>query len=319
VTRAAGVVIGCNEGPRLPRCLRSVLARFDPVVYVDSASTDGSVDTARALGAVVVALDLSIPFTCGRARNVGAARVLELAPDVAYIQFVDADSEVVATWLGDALAALSQSPAAGAIHGRVRERGGGGPLYDRLYELEFDPRSEADDVFGGMAMLRVTAFVAVGRYRETMQAFEDHELSFRMRRAGWQIRRLDTDMVVHEAGMTRGREWWAREWRAGHGRAQLMAMHAGAGAAEWRRAHVSIWFWGALVPVLTALTALRWGWSALWLALAYVGLLYRIFRRLRRRGFGAGDAALYAAGRVAGKFPQLHGALCFWRERRGAG
>jgi hypothetical protein len=125
-------------------------------------------------------------------------------------------------------------------------------------------------------------------------------------------------MAIHEAGMTRVREWWTRERRAGDGRAQLVAMHAGTGAAEWRRAYASIWFWGALLPVLTALTAWRWGWSALWLALAYAGLLYRVFRRMRRRGFSAGDAALYAAGRVAGKFPQLHGVLCFLRARREA-
>ena len=111
MTRVAAVVIGRNEGPRLSRCLRSVLGRFDPVGYVDSASSDGSPDAARALGADVVALDLSIPFTFGRARNTGAARALELAPDAAHVQFVDADSEIVAAWLERAMA-LSASVAA---------------------------------------------------------------------------------------------------------------------------------------------------------------------------------------------------------------
>ena len=318
MTRVAAVVIGRNEGPRLPRCLRSVLAQFDPVVYVDSASSDGSPDTARALGAEVVALDLSIPFSFGRARNTGAARALELAPDAAHLQFVDADSEIVPAWFEHATGALTDAPDLGAVHGRVRERRPGDTIYDHLFELEFDPRTEAQDVLGGMAMVRVAAFLAVGRYAETMQTFEDHELSFRLRRAGWQIRRLETDMAIHEGGMTRWREWWARERRSGHGRAQLMAMHGSAAAPEWRRAYASIWFWAVLVPALAIGVAWHWGGGALLVVLSYPALLYRVFRRMRRRGFAAADAALYAAARVAGKFPQLHGVLSFRRETRAA-
>src|SRR5947207_307333 len=57
------VVIGRNEGDRLRTCLSAVAGRNLPVVYVDSGSTDGSVATARGLGADVVALDLTTPFT----------------------------------------------------------------------------------------------------------------------------------------------------------------------------------------------------------------------------------------------------------------
>ncbi|MGB5063939.1 MAG: glycosyltransferase, partial [Candidatus Competibacter sp.] len=45
------VVIGRNEGERLTRCLESVRAMTDPggpveLIYVDSASTDGSPERA---------------------------------------------------------------------------------------------------------------------------------------------------------------------------------------------------------------------------------------------------------------------------------
>jgi hypothetical protein len=53
--------------------------------------------------------------------------------------------------------------------------------------------------------------------------------------------------------------------------------------------------------------------------LAYPALHWRIFRRMRRHGFSRPDAALYAAGRIVGKFPQLHGVLSMssslWSER----
>ena len=67
------VAIGRNEGERLRACLRSVVGENRAVVYVDSGSTDGSVAMAREMGAEVVELDLSIPFTAARARNEGFA------------------------------------------------------------------------------------------------------------------------------------------------------------------------------------------------------------------------------------------------------
>ena len=316
MTRTAAVVIGRNEGPRLARCLRSVVQHFDPVVYVDSDSSDGSRDVARSLAADVVELDLSIPFTFGRGRNTGAARALELAPDAALVQFVDADSEIAPGWHDAAVRAFDGDPRLGAVHGRVRERSAAGTLYDRMFELEFDPRTEADHRIGGMAMLRVEAYLATGRYVEGMRSFEDHELSFRLRNAGWQVRRLDADMAIHEADMTRWRDWWKREQRNGQARAELIALHGLGGERDWTRACASNVFWAAGIPAAAAITTARFGAGGLLIALAYPAFVYRVFRRMRGRGFGAADAALYGAARLASKFPQLHGMLTFLREAR---
>ena len=65
------VTIGRNEGERLHRCLTSVVRRGQKVVYVDSNSTDGSVELRRSLGADVVSLDVSRPICVPRARNEG--------------------------------------------------------------------------------------------------------------------------------------------------------------------------------------------------------------------------------------------------------
>ena len=51
------VAIGRNEGERLRCCLNSVVGRGLPVVYVDSSSTDSSVELARSMGVEVVELD----------------------------------------------------------------------------------------------------------------------------------------------------------------------------------------------------------------------------------------------------------------------
>src|SRR5256885_3915781 len=120
---AIGIIaIGRNEGDRLRRCLASVLGRGWPVVYVDSASTDGSAAMAREMGAEVIDLDMSIPFSAARARNEGFARLLQLSPDVKYVMMVDGDCEIVAGWIERAAAELDAKPEAAVVCGRRRER-----------------------------------------------------------------------------------------------------------------------------------------------------------------------------------------------------
>ncbi|HKO20227.1 MAG TPA: hypothetical protein VJU82_15220, partial [Acidobacteriaceae bacterium] len=69
----AAVVIGRNEGARLPAALQSVQAAGLRVVYADSGSSDGSPETARKLGIPVLELDPKTPFSAGRGRNEGLA------------------------------------------------------------------------------------------------------------------------------------------------------------------------------------------------------------------------------------------------------
>ena len=152
LARVGVVAIGRNEGERLRRCLESLDPAARPTVYVDSGSTDGSPDLARSLGADVVALDLATPFTAARARNAGFDRLLAIAPDVEYVQFVDGDCEVDPAWIPTAAAALDARPEVAVVCGRRRERFPGTTVYNRLCDLEWDgPPGEAD-ACGGDAL-----------------------------------------------------------------------------------------------------------------------------------------------------------------------
>ena len=74
-------IIGCNEGERLVRCIRSVLHCPHPLARRRlRALSDGSAERAVALGATLVQLDLSVPFTAGRARNAGCEGCLRIIP-----------------------------------------------------------------------------------------------------------------------------------------------------------------------------------------------------------------------------------------------
>jgi glycosyltransferase involved in cell wall biosynthesis len=63
------VIIGRNEGERLSNCIDAVKMLNEIIVYVDSGSTDGSLEFARRSGITVVSLDPSRIVTAARARN----------------------------------------------------------------------------------------------------------------------------------------------------------------------------------------------------------------------------------------------------------
>jgi glycosyltransferase involved in cell wall biosynthesis len=129
------VVIGRNEGGRLRRCLASVTGQGHAVVYVDSGSTDGSIELARSMGASVIALDPSTPFTAARARNAGAEHLLSEHPEASYIQCVDGDCELVNGWLDRARREPDVHPDWAVTCGRLRERYPNRSVYNRLDRL----------------------------------------------------------------------------------------------------------------------------------------------------------------------------------------
>jgi histidyl-tRNA synthetase len=110
----AVVVIGRNEGARLMASLSSLQATDARIVYVDSGSTDDSLQVARDAGAQVVDLDMREPFTAARARNAGFAA---LDPMPAFVQFIDGDCVLEADWIAKGLATMTAQDDIGIVTG----------------------------------------------------------------------------------------------------------------------------------------------------------------------------------------------------------
>ena len=216
-TRVGAVAIARNEGERLKNCLRSLVGACARVVYVDSGSTDGSVDFARGLGVEVVELDLSKPFSMARARNAGVARLREILPGVERVQLVDGDCELDPGWLPAAMAWMDAHPATVAVCGRRRERFPGNSVYNRLCNLEWNTPVGPAKSCGGDVLMRVESLVAAGGYNESLIAGEEPELCLRMRQAGGVINRIDAEMTRHDAAILTFRAWWKRTLRGGYG------------------------------------------------------------------------------------------------------
>jgi GT2 family glycosyltransferase len=301
------VVIGRNEGERLRRCLASVASSGAPVVYVDSGSSDGSAEWASAAGHLVVELDLAAPFTAARARNAGAERLLEAHPSIDLVQFVDGDCEVAAGWLERAAAELAAEPGCGAVCGRTRERFRELSLYNRLCDIEWDAPAGIVRACGGIAMMRARAFREVGGFDPSIIAGEDDELCVRVRRAGWTIRRLDVEMVLHDAAMTRFGQWWTRAVRAGHCFAEGFALHGGPPEHLWRRKNGSVLFSAAVVPIASLGAAWASSGASLLLLAWYPLSVGRAYRNKLRRGMSRRDARDWAVFCMLANFPNLLG------------
>ena len=315
MARVGVVAIGRNEGERLRRCLASLDPAARPTVYVDSGSTDGSPDLARSLGAEVVALDLAVPFTAARARNAGFDRLLAVAPEVEYVQFVDGDCEVDPGWIPAATAALDGRPEVAVVCGRRRERFPAATVYNRLCDLEWDGPPGETDACGGDALMRVSALKAVGGYRPDLIAGEEPELCVRLRANGGKVVRLPAEMTRHDAAMTRFGQWWRRNVRAGHAFAEVSRLHATSPFGIWRREARSNWFWGLLVPLVALVAAPFTFGLSLVLLLGYGVLYWKIARGRRRRGDDHRTARLFARYCVLSKFPQAAGQVRYWRNR----
>jgi GT2 family glycosyltransferase len=314
--RVGAVVIGRNEGERLQRCLRSLLGRASPLVYVDSNSTDDSVAFARSLNVEVVELDLSIPFTAARARNEGFARLREVAPAVEFVQFVDGDCEVLAGWVEFARDTLAADPALVAVTGVRRERYPERSVYNELCDVEWRMGSFGEtNRFGGDVMIRAAALAAVGGYNPRVIAAEDDEVALRLYQNGGKILRVDRPMTMHDAAIYHLSQWWQRAKRAGHGYAQVSYMHGEPPANKFKTEKQRVLTWGVGVPAaLLALAPPSLGTSLL-LASVYPLRALRIAANSRREGLSPRASAVWGLSCAFTSFPEAVGMAKFHVDR----
>lgn len=315
------VVIGRNEGERLRRCLLSVAGSGPVVVYVDSGSTDNSVVMAREMGAEVVRLDMSTPFSAARARNAGYEALVGIEAAVGLVQFVDGDCELMSGWLAVAHAALLHRPELAIVAGRLKERDPDASVYNRLGELEWNFIGSGDvGAVGGIFMIRREAFDSVGGFDPTVHAGEEPELCQRLTCLGWMISRLDADMAWHDLAMTRFRQWWKRQVRGGYGGLDVATRF---NLPRYRRNNLRARFW-SVWPFLTVFVGVgvdramgSWaGWTAgLAVWCLWPAQMVRIGARSWRQGQDARTALAYAFFTMLSFWPQMVGQMQYWLDR----
>lgn len=300
------VVIGRNEGERLRRCLESIAGKVAQVAYVDSGSTDDSVAMARSLGVLVVELDMRLPFTAARGRNAGFVALMESGAPPSYVQFVDGDCEIAGGWLDAARAFLEAHPEFAVVCGRRRERYPERSVYNSLCDREWNTPVGEAKACGGDAMMRADALAGVGGFRESLIAGEEPELCVRLRQQGWKIYRLDHEMTLHDAAMTRFSQWWKRSVRAGYAYAEGAVLHGAPPERHWVRETARAIAWGGVLPC-AILVGTAFHPAALLGVLVYAAQFLKLWKR--------SSNGSYAFFTTIGKFPELQGILRYFVRR----
>lgn len=307
------VVIGRNEGKFLRASLASALSATAAVVYVDSGSTDDSLEIAADLGVVVLELDTSIPFTAARAYNAGVNHLLARYSSVQFIQFLDGDAQLVAGWVHTAYSVLVNNPEVAVVCGRRREKFVERSIFNLLADMEWNTAIGEVTACGPEAMMRLSLFQTIRGFDETLIAGEEPEICFRFRQAGGEIWRIDAETSRHDMNMMTVGQWWQRSRRGGYAFAESAWIHRNK-TGHYRGKHcLRIWFWTlglpALAIVLSLITAKA---SLLLLPIGYGITLYKTYRgAIQHRQYSTSHAWIYSLSCLLIKFPELQGQLEF--------
>ena len=315
------VVIGRNEGERLAACLASVAAADlgglpAEVIYVDSASTDGSTALAREMGARVIVVQPARPCAAvGRNAGWRAARGR-------LVLFLDGDTLLDPAFVPAALAELHSSPRIAAVWGHRRERFPEASVFNRVLDLDWVYPPGDSEFCGGDVLFRRNVLVAAGGFDETLIAGEEPELCARLRAVSFRIRHIDHPMTCHDLAMNSWSQYWRRAERAGHAYAEVSERTRDSAVPIWQDEARDNRIRGSALLAAPILLAVFLAAGAMIPALAGLGaallLLARTAWRARWKGGDALTLALYAAHSHLQQVPILWGQLA-WRfaQRRG--
>ena len=210
---ATVIVVTWQGAHLLPACLESLRRQTVPhsVTVVDNGSTDGTEELLadRFPEVHVVQTGANLGFAGGVQAGLDAA----VTP---YVALLNNDAVAEPGWLAALVQAAEAHPEAAAVTSRMLLQDTDPPLLnntgvvlldtdygaDRDLRADAGSRSDPDSVFGfsgGAALLRLDAVRSVGGFpTRFFLYYEDTDLSWRLRLAGWDIR-YEPAAVVHHA------------------------------------------------------------------------------------------------------------------------
>ena len=305
------VVIGRNEGEQLVRCLESVRAADYPrdrieIVYVDTASTDGSADRAAPLADRVVRIDPQRP--CAAAgRNAGWSVARH---DL--VQFLDGDTILHPSWLQTAATAMTDANVV-CVFGRRAEAEPQRSVLRYWTHRDWRIPAGPGQACGGDVMFRRSILAKFNGYDETLIAGEEPDLCFRiMRTTGGTLLSLEVPMTTHDIGDFGFRQYWRRCVRTGHAYAEVARRHAGSGRRFWLRENLRLVSWFVVLAAAGVASAVWWSpWPLLIWVLLPVAQYGRYVASELRSGNGVKWSFLGALRYLACKPPQFLGQALF--------
>jgi GT2 family glycosyltransferase len=216
----AVIIVNYNAGPRLARCLEcleSQTFRGFEVIVIDNASTDASLEAARASSLRPRIIEAGANLGFAAANNRAAATT-----QAEWLAFLNPDAYAAPDWLERLLEGAMRYAFADAFgstqtdaQSAARLDGVGdvfsifGIAYRGGFGWPIEAAPEDGECFSpcaAAAMYRRKTFEALGGFDETFFCYgEDVDLGFRMRLAGGRAVQLKEARVAHEGSAVSGR------------------------------------------------------------------------------------------------------------------
>jgi GT2 family glycosyltransferase len=212
-------MVDTNEGhfyERTLQCLREQTRRPDRIIVLDNASTDGSPEMVEREFPEVEVTRLAENVGFAAAMNTGIRRA-----SGAHIAFLNNDTEPDEHWLEELLACLERHPRAAAATSKLMldrpatlddtgdfvwpsllpyARGHGEPDAG-----QYDAEEQVFSPSGAAALWRSDVLDEIGLFDETFFAYyEDVDLGFRARLAGYECWYAPRAVVLHHRGGSSG-------------------------------------------------------------------------------------------------------------------
>ena len=310
------VVIGRNEGNRLVRCLESIkamdLGGEIEIIYVDSASTDDSVNRAKQLGARVVIVKPERP-SAALGRNAGWR-----AAKAPYVLFLDGDTILANDFVQTAINEFAD-PRTAVVFGHRREIATQKSWYNRALDLDWVSPVGPADYCGGDALIRRSVLEEVDGYDENLIAGEEPEMCARMRAQGYSILHIDAAMTGHDLAITRFSQYWKRAFRTGHAYAEVSQQLQNTSTPLWVRESKGNLVRGSVLFLLLAsvpfTAAIFISFIPFILAAAFFTVL--VFRTALKVGWKSENwttRLLYGLHSHFQQIPILFGQLSYWYD-----
>lgn len=194
------VIIGKNAERTIGRLIESVIARVpsrlsSEIIYVDSASTDGTIETVSEYPVTILQLSADHPLCASAGRFIGSRYA-----SGKYTFFLDSDMEVMDGWLDRALMVLEEQPQIGVITGIVVDTDPAVRV-DEIRAIDYSCYSDVGltdiEYAGGAAVFRQSVLNQVGTWNPHIISDEEAELCLRIRQVGYRVVRLEYPVTRH--------------------------------------------------------------------------------------------------------------------------
>jgi glycosyltransferase involved in cell wall biosynthesis len=193
------IIVGKNEEKILDKCFSSALTLTNNIIYVDSDSTDSSIEIAKSYNKIkIISLKTENYFhTASLARSIAAKEV-----KTKFIQFIDADMTIESEWIKIAKKRLNNDPLLAAAVGYKKDYTS---IESNIYTLRKDSKEFYPDYLGGAFLIKKKQYDLAGGFDPLVPWDEERDLYLRILKNKKKVIYLDVLMASHFDYKTKSR------------------------------------------------------------------------------------------------------------------